>query len=407
MRIENYQALVPIVIALMLSGCAAMQTRPSEPVTLAQAAEEIPEAQLMNVGILVFEGQELDEEKAQEEGTHPEVRKAENHYIPYHLKNTLQRSGQWGSVWLLPDQSDSLDLVIRGEIIESNGATLELKIMAEDATGHIWLEKRYEAASKPGTFIKSVPGESDGFQDLYNTVANELAAFKQDLKPEEVRRIRTVARLRFASALAPEAFDGYVQQNSDGEWQLDRLPADEDPLMQRLLSIREREFMYLDTLNGYYEGFYTEMWPDYANWRKSDRIERVALKQMRRDAFVRKAGGVFLVGMAIALDMLTNGNTQMLGGAMLLGGSKIFYDGWQISKQTELHKAALQELSDSFGSEMAPVVMEYQGKQYELTGSAKEQFQRWRELLREIYYTETGFGPDADVDADAPAPVER
>jgi hypothetical protein len=69
-------------------------------------------------------------------------------------------------------------------------------------------------------------------------------------------------------------------------------------------------------------------------------------------------------------------------------------DGFNISKQAEIHEAAIEELSQSFSGEMQPVVMEFEGKQYELTGSAEEQFQQWRELLRQIYYAETGFEPD-------------
>ena len=68
------------------------------------------------------------------------------------------------------------------------------------------------------------------------------------------------------------------------------------------------------------------------------------------------------------------------------------YSGINISKQAEIHRVAIQELSESFGNEMKPVVMEFQGKKYELTGSAEEQYRHWRELLREIYYEETGFG---------------
>ena len=36
----------------------------------------------------------------------------------------------------------------------------------------------------------------------------------------------------------------------------------------------------------------------------------------------------------------------------------------------------------------------FEGKQYELTGTAEEQYKRWRELLREIYLAETGFDQD-------------
>jgi hypothetical protein len=64
-----------------------------------------------------------------------------------------------------------------------------------------------------------------------------------------------------------------------------------------------------------------------------------------------------------------------------------------VSQQAEIHRVAIQELSDSFGSEMQPIVMEYEDKQYELSGSAEEQYERWRELLRKIYYAETGFEP--------------
>ena len=48
---------------------------------------------------------------------------------------------------------------------------------------------------------------------------------------------------------------------------------------------------------------------------------------------------------------------------------------------------------------------EFQGKKYELTGSAEEQYTRWRELLRQIYYAETGFRP-ADV-SDRNKPQEQ
>ncbi|MGD2187975.1 MAG: hypothetical protein PVI71_17730, partial [Desulfobacterales bacterium] len=53
----------------------------------------------------------------------------------------------------------------------------------------------------------------------------------------------------------------------------------------------------------------------------------------------------------------------------------------------------IEELSESFGNEMQPVTMEFEGQQYELTGTAEEQFKRWKELLRQIYFAETGFAP--------------
>ena len=83
-----------------------------------------------------------------------------------------------------------------------------------------------------------------------------------------------------------------------------------------------------------------------------------------------------------------------LQAGMIIIGGQVIISGFNVSKEAEIHEAAIQELSESFSSEMKPVVMEFEGKQYELTGSAEEQFKQWRELLRKIYYAETGFDPD-------------
>jgi hypothetical protein len=79
---------------------------------------------------------------------------------------------------------------------------------------------------------------------------------------------------------------------------------------------------------------------------------------------------------------------------MILAGTQVIINGFNVSKEAEIHEAAIQELSESFSSEMKPVVMEFEGRQYELTGSAEEQFNQWRALLRKIYFAETGFDPD-------------
>ncbi|MCK7469501.1 MAG: hypothetical protein MZU95_00885 [Desulfomicrobium escambiense] len=53
-------------------------------------------------------------EKARKEGTHAEIRKAEQNFLPYHLKTTLQQSSQWGAVRVLPAETDSVDLLVKG-----------------------------------------------------------------------------------------------------------------------------------------------------------------------------------------------------------------------------------------------------------------------------------------------------
>ena len=386
---------------ILFAGCATYNAHEVGPTAIMHAEKEIPEDQLLDVGILVFDSPELDAETAKDEGTHPEIRKAESHFIPYHLKNTLQQSSHWGAVRVLPGETNSVDLMVTGEIIASNGEHLVLDIEVTDAGGKTWLKRTYEKEASEAMYGGNIPGEKDAFQDLYNMAANDIANYKQQLSAAEIEKIRTVSKLKFARDFAPDAYGNYLKKTDKDQIAINRLPADEDPMMDRLLRIREREYMYVDTLNEYYDVFYNEMWPNYEDWRKANLSEQIAIRKIKRDAMVRQLVGALLVAGAIAMGVGDVNNTAVLQAGMIIVGGQVFVDGINISRETEIHSAAIQELSESFGNEMQPVVMEFQGKKYELTGSAEEQFKRWRELLRKIYQAETGFDLNPETEETA------
>jgi hypothetical protein len=302
----------------------------------------------------------------------------------------------------MPVETPDVDLLLRGEILESNGEHLILSVEVIDAAGHTWFQKAYEEEAKQSFYKDNVPGEKDAFQDLYNTIANDMAAYKKELSQDEIRKIRSISRLRFAAGFAPDAFGDYLVKDNEEKITINRLPADDDPMMERLLQVRDRDHMYVDTLNEYYDGFYNEMWPAYEEWRKANLTEQIAIRKIKRDAYVRQAAGALMMALAIALAAGDVDNTYAIQEGLLLGGGAVLYDGINISKQAEIHRMAIQELSESFGNEMKPVVMEFQGKKYELTGSAEEQYRHWQKLLREIYYEETGFGKTDSPQIDQP-----
>lgn len=394
-----------IFAAAGFAGCATVGSHAVGPTPIEQAKAEIPEDQLLDVGILVFESEELTPQDAKEAGTNAEIRKAESHFIPYHFKNTLHQSGHWGAIQVVPSETNSLDLLVKGKIIESNGAQLVLGISIVDGTGITWYKKTYSAEAAEADYTGTRVGEKDAFQNLYNTIANDMAAFKSGLSPSEIKTIRTVSRLKFAQDFAPDAFGGYLTKSKEDPLAIRRLPADDDPMMERLLQIREREYMYIDTLNHYYDGFYNQMWPSYDNWRKLNQTEREAMKKIKRQALTRQLIGALIIAGAIAAGSSDSGTGRALTPAMAIIGGQVFISGWNVSKEAEIHSVALEELSESFGNEMQPVIMEFEGKQYELTGSAEEQFKHWKQLLREIYLAETGFeaqppSDEKDLDPD-------
>ena len=388
-------------LSLLTTGCASYNAREVVPTGIQIAQYEIPEEELLDVGVVVFTSPELTEEEAQEMGTHNRVRESEGHFIPCHVRNTLQQSAQWGAVRVLPENGDAHDVLVNGEILESNGRTLVVRVTVTDATGHQWFEQVYEAEATGENYRDNIPWQKDAFQDLYNTISNEMAAYREMLTPEEIRAIRRVSELRFARDFAPDAYGGYLAENEDGELQPQRLPADDDPMMQRLMTIREREYMFIDTLNQYYDGFYASMWPAYENWRKLDLTERLAREEVERSAWVRKVGGVLLVAAAIALEVYGgSSSSNILEGLLLLSGGQVFMSGLNISKQAEMHSAAIQELSESFGADMEPIFLDIQGQTHELSGTAQEQYHQWRKLLKEIYIRETGIVPPDTVPED-------
>ena len=381
-------------ILIFLTGCAAYNTQKVGPTTMLKAQEEIPEDHLLDVGIQIFESEEITEKEAKEEHTSQEVRKAESHFIPYHLENTLQQSSYWGTVHVIPTEMESIDVLVKGKILESNGEHLVLQIDVFDSTQKSWFSKKYESEATSAFYSGNRAGVKDAYQNLYNAIGNDLANYRKKLFPEEIKTIRTISKLKFAEDFAPSAYSGYLTKDKKNIIKINRLPADEDPIMIRLLKIRERENMYMDTLNGYYEEYYTEMWSSYENWRKLNYEEIKAMKKIKRDATMQKLGGLLLVAGAIALGSGEVKNTGALQVGMILVGGQVIIQGFNISKEADIHSAAIKELSESFGNEMQPVVMEFEGRQYELTGSAEEQYKRWRELLQKIYFTETGFDPD-------------
>jgi hypothetical protein len=282
----NLSNFIGISISLLIiTSCATYHAQKVEPTEIVRAQMEIPEDQLMDVGILVFESEDISEEEAEDEGTNNDIRQAESHFIPYHLKNTMNQSSQWGAVRVIPGETDSVDLLVKGKILESNGEYLGLQVDVTDATEENWFSKKYRAEASRGSYADIRLGEKDAFQDLYNTIANDIAEFKRNLSANDIRKIRTTAKLKYAADFAPDAFDEYLVENKKGVISINRLPADDDPMMQRLLRIREREYMYVDTLNQQYDLFYNDMWASYENWRNLNMTERQAMKEIKKYEF--------------------------------------------------------------------------------------------------------------------------
>ncbi len=377
-------------IVLLLAGCSTTTVKTTQHEEIIREDAAIPEEQLLDIGINIFDPG-VDELGGEEDGVFPPIRRAEARYIPFQLARTLQRSGNWGVVRVIPDRKSEMNLWVDGEIVESNGEQLELKIKVEDATGRVWYRKTYEeTASKYAYDPELRTSNDDPFQGIYNRIANDLLLFRRNMSSSDISSIRTVTELKFARDFAPVAFNEYLDVKKNGRYDIKRLPAKNDPIMQRVRRIRERDFMFVDTLQDYYRSFARQMEAPYHEWRKLSYEEIVELRQLENESTTRLVGGALAVLAGILAQTSDSRAARTAGWVGIGAGAYTFKSGLDKREEAKLHSQTLEELGTSLNAEIEPHTIELRDRTVTLTGTVEEQYSQWREILREIYLTETG-----------------
>ncbi|MBT8441707.1 MAG: hypothetical protein KJO76_04905 [Gammaproteobacteria bacterium] len=397
-RIRLLREAIIVLAFGVLAGCAGSTTVKYDEVDAIQAEAEVPQAALLDVGILLFDPGVPEGQEEADGFVFPDVRRAEARFMPYHLKRTLEGTGLWGSIWVLPERSDAVDLIVWGRVDESNGLEVEVRIGAWDSTGKEWLNKKYKARVPEKAYSKYRDLSEDPYQNIYNEIANDLLAKRRSMSDKQLTTIRQVAELRFASDLVPAAFASHIEED-DGEYRVLRLPAVDDPMLARMRAVREREYTFVDTLNEYYAGLYYEMSPPYENWRKMSREETINYQELKRSARMRQLLGLAAILGAVAYEAGGGGNSAITNTA-ILGGIEGIRSGLGKSTEAKLHGESLRELGSSFEAETEPLLIEVEGQTRRLTGTAEEKYMEWRRLLREIFASETGLPQPVDAPND-------
>ena len=373
----------------LLTSCATTEivTTTSEPAMVAQVP--IEDALRLDVMILPFDPN-LERIEAVESDipVSAEVRRAESRYQAYHLKETLEQTGNWGVVRVIPSPTNFQPLLVQAKILASDGENLRLFVKATDAAGSVWINKEYsDSASKYA--YQSV--REDPFQDIYNQVANDLLKAHQARNASSIINIQNVARLKFAADLSPESVSNYLETDRRGRVTVTQLPAENDLVMQRVSRLREQENLFVDTMDDYYLNFYRNVKPSYDEWRYATYDEAVRLRQMQKQVRNRLLAGAALIagGVYAGSQSETWAGDAAAAGAVV-GGIGAVKSGMDRYKQAEIHEQALAELTQSLGMEIEPNVLQIEGQSIELEGTLDAQYGQWRRILKEIYAADQG-----------------
>ncbi|MEM9209485.1 MAG: hypothetical protein AAGA61_09575 [Pseudomonadota bacterium] len=292
----------------------------------------------------------------------PRIREIESRLMPFVLRDTLANSGEWGPVRVAMQNDDAAELQVFGTIARSDGDFLDLQIRATDATGRVWLDKVFSgvAAETNGAY-------GDEFRAVFDSIADELKASRDRLPPAEQRAVRGTSQMRYAFDLAPEVFDEYLEESDDGRWSLLRLPARNDPMLERIERIRGTEFLFTDTIDNKFRELGMELARTYRAWREY------------RRKFVRYNDENVRFAEANRGDA-PRGSWEAI---------KDQYDAWKYDRVTAQEQ---DRLAIAFDTEVTPTVEAMEARVAELEEWVRQRSLEWRYLLNELAVVEDELG---------------
>jgi len=387
------RTIAAVAVLATVLGCGSTSVRSVDMRPPERATNAVPEALLLDVGVAIFDANIPEDYDEQIEGNiAPEVRRAEGNYIAYFLKNVLQDTGQWGAVRVVPRHTNAVDVIVSGKIIASDGERLQLEVTATDATDTVWFTKRYEGLSSRYAYDVSVPREFDPFQTVYREIADDLLAHRKNLDETAIGRVRTVAEMKFAREFAPDAFANYVEQDKRGQSKVVRLPATNDPMLARVRRVREREYLFIDTLDEYFAEFHRKMFTPYQEWRLATYDEAMAYRELKAQSRARMLGGALAIagGIGALTSDDNSGMTQGAGYVAIVGGALAVQSAVKKRAEAQIHADVLQELGVSAEAEIAPHTIDLENRTVSLSGTVDAQYDAMKRVLRQVYYEELG-----------------
>lgn len=380
------------LLALILAACNSHTVKTTSYTPIVQDSQNVPEDLLLDVGVAVFDPGIDEIAKRDEETTNHEIRVAESRYAPFLLAETLQRSANWGIVRLMPNNESPMDVIVNGTILQSDGEAMQIRIAVTDSSGREWYTKVYSELISQFSYEPSQRQQADPFQVIYNKISNDLLEYrKRNLTDQQIVEVRTISELLFARRFSPEVFDSYLTTNRQGNLAITALPAETDPVLQRVRDIRERDFMFIDTVQDYYATYVRQMRLPYDTWRALSYDETIELRELRASANRRFVAGAAAVLGGLAAATSGGNYATQTGGAIGVGaGAYLIKSGFDKRAEAKLHSDALEELGESLENEVAPRVFSLDDRTITLTGSVEEQYAQWKEVLADIYASQVG-----------------
>ncbi len=341
-------------LAVLVMGCLLLQP----------VLGEIRDVAALNISISVFDpGVPDDRSLHRDLEIFPRIREVEAKYLPFVLREALVATGEWGAVRVVTEPDSAAEVEISGTIIQSDGEHLEIRVRAVDATGREWFDRAFASRLVPDGEEGDVDTRS-GQAGLYEEIAHSLHEARGRLEDRALRRIVETSLLRYAIELAPSAFGQYLTEDGNGMFSIERLPARNDPMLDRIERIRLTEYVITDNVDAKFRELHEEIASTYALWRE---YRRKSIEYDRQNA--RRADDTRSDAASGSYEAIKN-----------------LYDNYKWDRVTAQEQ---DRLAIAFNNEVGPVVDAMEARIAELEGWVDEKYAEWHRLLEELFEVES------------------
>ena len=389
---KNELYFTGMVIAFILCMAAPSQAAidkitSSTPITLLSPTISVPVKALLDVGIVAFDdGLDLTDE---DDTVFPEVRLAESVYFATQLLRVLEKSGAWGPVRVIPDRDAIMDLYIEGTILQSDGETLAMEIVARDSGGLTWFTKKYRTTVGKYAYDRRRKNAGDPFQNMYISITNELLQQYERYGVKRALELRQLSELRFAQRFSPQAFKQYIQTDKEGKIKIVRLPSDADPLLKRVRRIRDRDHLYIDRMQEFYDGFSRQMHVPYQDFRRASYDSVVKARQLEKQGNQRIIAGIGTIVAGIYGRLESDTSAGRLASTTTAGaGGLLVKSGLEKKQRAASYNESVAEMGSGLETALAPEIIELEDRTVTLSGNVQAKYQQWQALLLQIYAEE-------------------
>jgi len=346
-----------ILIAVLLQGV------PEQVV----AQERVVSA--LDVSIVIFDpGVPAEKSLHRDLQVFPRIREIEALFLPFVLREALAVTNQWGAVRVVPEADFAAELLLSATIIHSDGEALQLHISAVDASGRVWLDQIFAGEVSDAYAGRNSATGIQGSHKPFDEIAASLQDARAQLDDKSLSDIIEISLLRHASELAPTAFGGYLSQGTDGIFQINRLPAESDPMLERIDRIRGVEYVITDAVDAKYQEMHADIASIYDLWRE---YRRKAVMYQEDDA-----------------ERARTSNSNAPRGSY--EAIRTLYDNYRSDRIIAQEQ---DNLAVAFNNEVGPKITAMEARVAEMDGWVDRHYSEWRRLLEELFEVETGRAP--------------